>query len=159
MAFRWWPHVVTLTVSSIKKVKVGPRSAKTSCPPPPPPPQRVLRLNIPPKLHSYAYVVFVLVLPESFEHVELDLSLSSIGFEVVGYHLIISLTTNTSLNFYKKAWSTLNNLTGCLISMHLQYNSSRNREYRLILQFVIRGVEILCSNIHPRLKKFIKLTH
>ena len=25
------------------------------------------------------------------------------------YHLIISLTTNTSLNFYKKAWSTLNN--------------------------------------------------
>ena len=24
------------------------------------------------------------------------------------YHLIISLTTNTSLNFYKKAWSTLN---------------------------------------------------
>ena len=122
-------------------------------------PQRVLRLNIPPKLHSYAYVVFVLVLPESFEHVELDLSLSSIGFEVVGYHLIISLTTNTSLNFNKKAWSTLNNLTGCLISMHLQYNSSQNREYRLILQFVIRGVEILCSNIHPRLKKFIKLPH
>ena len=27
--------------------------------------------------------------------------------------------------------------------MHLQYNSSRNREYRLILQFLIRGVEIL----------------
>ena len=25
--------------------------------------------------------------------------------------------------------------------MHLQYNSSRNREYRLILQFVIRGVK------------------
>ena len=25
--------------------------------------------------------------------------------------------------------------------MHLQYNSSRNREYRLILQFVTRGVE------------------
>ena len=38
---------------------------------------------------------------------------SSIGFVVVGfgsyYHLIIFLTTNTSLNFYKKAWSTLNN--------------------------------------------------
>ena len=37
---------------------------------------------------------------------------SLIGFVVVGfgsyYHLIISLTTNTSLNFYKKAWSTLN---------------------------------------------------
>ena len=50
-------------------------------------------------------------------------------------------------------------LTWCLISMHLQYNSSRNREYRLILQFVIRGVEILCSNIHPRLKKLTKPPH
>ena len=40
------------------------------------------------------------------------LNSSLIGFVVVGfgsyYHLIISLTTNTSLNFYKKAWSTLN---------------------------------------------------
>ena len=37
----------------------------------------------------------------------------NIGFVVVGFgsfsHLIISLTTITSLNFYKKAWSTLNN--------------------------------------------------
>ena len=58
------------------------------------------------------------------------------------YHLIISLTTNTSLNFYKKSLVyaeqfIFQTLTGCLISMHLQYNSSRNREYRLILHFVI----------------------
>ena len=40
------------------------------------------------------------------------LNSSSIGFVVVGfgsyYLLVIPLTTNTSLNFYKKAWSTLN---------------------------------------------------
>ena len=42
--------------------------------------------------------------------------------------------------------------------MHLQYNSSRNREYRLILQFVIRGVEILCSNIHPRFEEITQTT-
>ena len=39
MAFRWWPHVVTLTVSPIKKVKVGPHA--------PTPPPQVLRLNTP----------------------------------------------------------------------------------------------------------------
>ena len=62
------------------------------------------------------------------------------------YHLIISLTTTASLNFYKKSLVyaeqfIFQTMSGCLISMHLQYNSSRNREYRLILQFVIRGVE------------------
>ena len=66
-----------------QKVKVGPLCQNIM-------PPQVLRLNTPsPKRPSYAYVVFVLVLPESFE---LDLSLSSIGFVVVGfgsyYHLI-----------------------------------------------------------------------
>ena len=36
MAFRWWPDVVTLTVSHIKKVKVGPPLPKHHAPPPPP---------------------------------------------------------------------------------------------------------------------------
>ena len=100
----------------------------------PPPPHKYCGLTPPPpKLPSYVYVVFVLMLPEPFE---LDLSLSSIGFVVV-----VSLNNfpyyNTSLNFYKKAWFIFQTLTGRLISMHLQYNSSRNREYTLILQFVI----------------------
>ena len=55
MAFRWWPNFVTLTVSPIKKVKVGPLCQNIM-------PPQVLRLNAPsPKRPSYAYVVFVLV--------------------------------------------------------------------------------------------------
>ena len=57
MAFRWWLDVVTLTVSPVKKVKVGPLCQNIM------PPTQVLRLNnpSPTKLPSYAYVVFVLV--------------------------------------------------------------------------------------------------
>ena len=40
MAFRWWPDVVTLTVSPIKKVKVGPLCQNIM-------PPQVLRLNTP----------------------------------------------------------------------------------------------------------------
>ena len=55
MAFRWWPDVVTVTVSPIIKVKVGPLCLNIM-------PPQVLRLNTPsPKRPSYAYVVFVLV--------------------------------------------------------------------------------------------------
>ena len=75
-------------------------------------PTQVLRLNTPPPPPP----------PQSFLATPMwfsswckrsRLNSSSIGFVVVGfgsyYHLIIFLTTNTSLNFYKKAWSTLNN--------------------------------------------------
>ena len=94
----------------------------TPCPP------QVLRLNTPsppPPPPPQSFLAFVLVKPESFG---LDLSLSSIGFVVVGfgsyYNLIISLTSNTSLNFYKKSLVyaeqfIFQTLTGCLISMHL----------------------------------------
>ena len=41
MAFRWWPDVVTLTVSPVKKVKVGPLCQNIM------PPTQVLRLNTP----------------------------------------------------------------------------------------------------------------
>ena len=42
MAFRWWPDVVTLTVSPIKKVKFGPLCQNIM-------PPQVLRLNTPPQ--------------------------------------------------------------------------------------------------------------
>ena len=44
MAFRWWPDVVTLTVSLIKKVKVGSLCQNIM------PPTHVLRLKPPPPL-------------------------------------------------------------------------------------------------------------
>ena len=60
MAFRWWPDVVTLTVSPIKTVKVGPLCQNIMHPPPPP--HKYWGLTpLPLKLPSYAYVVFVLV--------------------------------------------------------------------------------------------------
>ena len=42
--------------------------------------------------------------------------------------------------------------------MHLQYNSSRNREYRLVLQFVIRGVEVICFQISTTVEEINKTT-
>ena len=87
MAFRWWPHVVTLTVSP----------SWTPCPP------QVLRLNTlsPPPPQSF------LATPMWFSSWCNQSCLNSIKvWVVVGfgsyYNLIISLTTNTSLNFYKK---------------------------------------------------------
>ena len=108
----------------------------------PPSHTQVLRLNT---TFTQSFLATPMCFSSPCKSFELNLNLSSIGFVVVGfgsYHLIISLTTNTSLNFYKKSLVyaeqfIFQTLTGCLISMHLKYNTSRNQEYWLILLFVI----------------------